>query len=322
MSENEKRWQDPYSEGCPMLENAFAMVWKYSEEVSDEPALNAIRRFIKEGGKVIFPATGFDETVPWDEQEFSSPVLELSNGTAWSPVFTNRQEYELGDPCETIAHTLDDIILDAALLEDVSGVVFNYYGDAPFLLSGEPEELAALLSEEPKSSFSFVKADAADMEVDAVVSEANRIDHKKWKYDVNFDLLRKGGAHIAKTFRAAEKLDNGESLVTHGGFLAAPWVIHTAVTPYDGSEECVRDLAACCWTVLETAKNNGFTSLAFPPLGSGTAGYPKKLAAQTIADMMLSWMVDNEDWPMDIWFCCPEDEDLELYKNPFEEDEE
>ncbi len=77
-----------------------------------------------------------------------------------------------------------------------------------------------------------------------------------------------------------EGLPAGEVVITGGGNLPVPWVIHTVGPVWLGSDpENARLLASCYRKSLELAAAQGLRSIAFPAIATGAYGYPKEAAA-------------------------------------------
>lgn len=99
-------------------------------------------------------------------------------------------------------------------------------------------------------------------------------------------IHRAGGASILAECQELRRtlwpdgLPTGEAVITTGGLLAAPHVIHT-VGPiwgrHDGREA---ELLARCYTnSLRLASEHGLASIAFPAISTGAYAYPRAEAA-------------------------------------------
>ena len=76
-------------------------------------------------------------------------------------------------------------------------------------------------------------------------------------------------------------LPAGEAVITPGGDLAAPYVIHTVGPIYGkhGGRE-PKLLAACYENSIALAAEHGLKSIAFPAISTGVYAYPKPEAAR------------------------------------------
>ena len=130
-----------------------------------------------------------------------------------------------------------------------------------------------------------VVGDITQQRVDAIVNAANS--SLLGGGGVDGAIHRVGGSQILdecreiRRTRYPEGLPTGEAVITHGGSLVAPYVIHT-VGPIRGAEGD-RDaelLAACYWNSLALAVEHNLSSIAFPSISTGAYGYPREEAAE------------------------------------------
>ncbi len=119
--------------------------------------------------------------------------------------------------------------------------------------------------------------DICDLEVDAIVNPANP---SLWmSTGVGGALKRAGGDEIEFAAVRQGPVAVGDAVVTHGGHLAAPLVIHAVSldrdrrTSADAIERAVRNAMA-------RSREQRVTSLAIPALGTGVGGFPLDDAAR------------------------------------------
>jgi len=129
-----------------------------------------------------------------------------------------------------------------------------------------------------------VVGDITQQRVDAIVNAANAT--LLGGGGVDGAIHRAGGSQILdecreiRRTRFPEGLPTGEAVITHGGSLVAPYVIHT-VGPVSGAKRG-RDaelLAACYWNSLALAVEHNLSNIAFPSISTGAYGYPRADAA-------------------------------------------
>lgn len=104
----------------------------------------------------------------------------------------------------------------------------------------------------------------------------------------------------------------GKAVVTEGYQLAATYVIHTVGPRYGacgGKEEEI--LRSCYTESLRLASERGVTSIAFPSIGTGAYGFPKKDAAR-IAVSAIQDALSTLDIRMDIVLVVVSEEDKSL----------
>ena len=122
-----------------------------------------------------------------------------------------------------------------------------------------------------KTRISLQQGDITDAEVDAVVNAANT--QLQLGAGVAGAIRRKGGPTIQQECDAIGPVPLGEAALTRGGQLKASYVIHAASMHLGGltSEKSLRDATL---NSLKRATEKQLTSIAFPAIGTGIAGFP------------------------------------------------
>jgi O-acetyl-ADP-ribose deacetylase (regulator of RNase III) len=126
--------------------------------------------------------------------------------------------------------------------------------------------------------------DITDERVDAIVNAANST--LLGGGGVDGAIHRVGGAQIyqecleIRRTQLPDGLPAGEAVMTGGGRLAAPHVIHTVGPIYGQHEGREAELLALCYhNSLRLAAEHDLASIAFPSISTGAYGYPKDEAA-------------------------------------------
>jgi O-acetyl-ADP-ribose deacetylase len=136
------------------------------------------------------------------------------------------------------------------------------------------------------TTFSIVRGDITEAEVDAVVNAANA---ELWMgAGVAGAMKRKGGTVIEEEAVRQGPIEPGEAVLTVAGNLPATHVIHAAAMGRDLKADTDK-IAAATRSSLAIAEKHRMLSIAFPALGSGVGGVPP---AQS-ADTMISTVVDH-----------------------------
>jgi O-acetyl-ADP-ribose deacetylase (regulator of RNase III) len=93
----------------------------------------------------------------------------------------------------------------------------------------------------------------------------------------------RGGDAIKKELAALGSIRMGESVVTTAGRLKAKKIIHACGPKFHepGLKEKLHD---CMLSALTVADQNGFKTLAFPPMGAGFYGVPLPLCASVMLE--------------------------------------
>jgi O-acetyl-ADP-ribose deacetylase (regulator of RNase III) len=141
-----------------------------------------------------------------------------------------------------------------------------------------------------------VRGDITQQDTDAIVNAANS--SLMGGGGVDGAIHRVGGPRILEECKkiVAEigRLPAGEAVITTGGNLKAPYVIHT-VGPiwHGGTKNEPRLLANAYRSSLELARKNGLKSIAFPSISTGAYGYPVEEAAELAVKLVAKFVVKN-----------------------------
>src|ERR1700675_1196354 len=121
------------------------------------------------------------------------------------------------------------------------------------------------------TTFSIVRGDITEAEVDAVVNAANA---ELWMgAGVAGAMKRKGGTVIEEEAVRQGPIEPGEAVLTVAGNLPATHVIHAVALGQDLKTNPER-VAAATRSSLVLAEKHKLLSIAFPALGSGIGGEP------------------------------------------------
>lgn len=132
-----------------------------------------------------------------------------------------------------------------------------------------------------KAKVTLQQGDITDADVDAVVNAANT--RLQLGAGVAGAIRRKGGPAIQQECDAIGPVSLGEAATTGGGQLQARYVIHAASMQLGGltSEGSLRDSTS---NSLKRAVEKQLTSIAFPAIGTGIAGFPLDRCAQVMLE--------------------------------------
>lgn len=125
------------------------------------------------------------------------------------------------------------------------------------------------------------QGDITEAEVDAVVNAANT--QLLLGAGVAGAIRRKGGPVIQQECDAIGPIPLGEAAATSGGQLKAHYVIHAASMHLGGltSETSLREATRYS---LARAEEKALTSIAFPAIGTGVAGFPLDRCARIMLE--------------------------------------
>jgi O-acetyl-ADP-ribose deacetylase len=121
------------------------------------------------------------------------------------------------------------------------------------------------------------RGDLTEMDTDAIVNAANN--DLQLGGGVAGAIRQKGGPQIQAECDKIGTIPVGSAAITSGGKLKARYVIHAASMPLGGrtSPQSLRTSTA---HALRIAAQKGLTSVAFPAVGTGIAGFPLRECAE------------------------------------------
>ncbi|MFQ5817207.1 MAG: macro domain-containing protein [Terriglobia bacterium] len=125
------------------------------------------------------------------------------------------------------------------------------------------------------------QGDLTETDVDAIVNAANN--DLQLGGGVAGAIRRKGGAAIQQQCDRLGPITIGEAAITSGGTLKARYVIHAASMRLGGCTTA-DSLRAATRNSLQRAEEKSLTSIAFPAVGTGVAGFPLRHCAEIMLD--------------------------------------
>ncbi len=132
-----------------------------------------------------------------------------------------------------------------------------------------------------EKAISFLQGDLTDMDVDAIVNAANN--DLQLGGGVAGAIRRKGGEEIQRECNKVGPVPVGGAAITTAGRLEARHVIHAASMALGGrtTPDALRSSVA---QSLNLAAQHRLTSIAFPAVGTGIAGFPMRECAEIMLE--------------------------------------
>jgi O-acetyl-ADP-ribose deacetylase len=157
----------------------------------------------------------------------------------------------------------------------------------------------------------LVQGDITQLDVDAIVNAANS--SLLPGGGVCGAIHRAGGPAIAEACASIGHCPTGGAVITTGGNLMAPYVIHAVGPVWSGGEQNELQLLADAYrNSLLCAAEHHLQSVAFPNISTGIFGFPKEKAA-TIAIDAVHEFLHRHTVPHRVVFCCFDRENYDLY---------
>jgi O-acetyl-ADP-ribose deacetylase (regulator of RNase III) len=143
-------------------------------------------------------------------------------------------------------------------------------------------------------TLSILQGDITEQAVDAIVNAANpQLIHGG---GVAGAIARRGGpliqAQSDRWVREHGPLSHDQVAITDAGELPCRYVIH-AVGPKWGEGDEDAKLHASITSVLDTASEREFASLALPAISTGIFGFPKARAAKILLETTMAFLADH-----------------------------
>lgn len=164
-----------------------------------------------------------------------------------------------------------------------------------------------------RSSVSVKQGDITAIACDCIVNAANK--SLLGGGGVDGAIHRAAGPELLNECRTLGGCNTGEAKITKGYKLPAKYIIHTVGPIYSGDSSDSVFLGECYKNSLDLAKKNGIRSIAFPAISTGVYGYPLVDATEIAVKTIYQWISDNNDYAMDIVFCCFDKKTKDIYES-------
>lgn len=96
-------------------------------------------------------------------------------------------------------------------------------------------------------------------------------------------IQSRGGAAVKKAIEGIGRLRMGEAVITPAGALTASYIIHACGPKFQEPDREAK-LRTCMKNALQTARQHGIRTLAFPAMGAGFYGVPLELCARVMLE--------------------------------------
>jgi O-acetyl-ADP-ribose deacetylase len=160
------------------------------------------------------------------------------------------------------------------------------------------------------------QGDITDEAVDAVVNAANT--ELVLGAGVAGAIRRKGGGEIQKECGWIGPIPLGEAAVTTGGLLKAKYIIHAASMGLGGPLTTAGTLRDSVRNSLLRAQEMGMTSLAFPAIGTGVAGFPVEECARIMLGEIARFLRDEESSVQEVRLVLFDEQTTEVFRKAWE----
>lgn len=319
--------EDVNLEGNEVLEDAldfYTSQEEITEDVIASLAAAVTKRILDNGELLTFQAPTEEEMQEGAELEVQT--LEMSADDediegSWLPAFTSLKELDQSSFAnEKVVGRSVGHMFALPLGLDIAGLVVNP-GETAILVPSEVleavlDQVSEILS---TADINLVLGDITEADSEAVVTSANNTLSGS-EGGIDGAIHAAAGPELAEECRELRGCNNGEAKITNAYDLPARFVIHTVPPIYaEGDLTCDEILGDCYWNCLETARLHGVSSVAFPPIGTGTFGFPAREAAEIAADTVSEWMAETEEMDMEVTFVVDTQELFDIYTEVLDE---
>ena len=157
------------------------------------------------------------------------------------------------------------------------------------------------------------KGDITCQGTDAIVNAANS--SLRGGGGVDGAIHRAGGPRILEECTAIGGCETGDAVITSGGNLKAPFVIHTVGPIWRGGKSGEPELLRSCYLgSLEIAAEKKLASVAFPSISTGAYGYPVSVAAEIALSAVKEFIESRETTIRKVVFVLFDDGTLKAYQ--------
>lgn len=250
-------------------------------------------------------------------------MVRDKKGRTMFPIFTDmtkvlavKQMMDKENQLEIGVMNLKLLIATVATKQMGSGIMVNPYIQN---FSAPIQFFIGLLKREPKSHVTLIEADYAALCVDAAVCPTDENISGATKLDAV--LQGEGGDIFKEAIKAelhGEKLEEAEVIAVQGSEkLHAKYVLFTNVPAY--SEQMNLDVVFECYlNCMNAAKELKCTSIALPCTSEAMKGLPMEAVIGASTKAVTTWLANNPDVALDVYFCCASTEEKDLYQKFFD----
>lgn len=144
--------------------------------------------------------------------------------------------------------------------------------------------------------------DITKLQVDAIVNAAN--EGLLGGGGVDGAIHQAAGPELLEECRALGGCPTGEARRTGAYNLDAQWVIHAVGPVWKGGGDGEAELLAAAYrNSLESAREAGAKSVAFPAISTGSYAYPKDQAAEIAVGTVVDWVKEHSHFERVLFVC-------------------
>lgn len=143
--------------------------------------------------------------------------------------------------------------------------------------------------------------------VDAIVNDTDPL------LNIPETWLGLAGNELQREISLTGWCDIGSATITSAGNLPSKRIIH-AVGPRWGDANARGKLAKVIWETLQLAEDEKLSSLAIPPLATGTHGYPIESCASVMVEQIIDFAHEPLDFLREVIICVETAKEQKIFE--------
>jgi len=167
-----------------------------------------------------------------------------------------------------------------------------------------------------RTDVELIKGDITEREIDAIINTSNNM--LILGSGLGGAIKSKGGPSIAEECSRYSPIEVGDAVVTKAGNLKARYIIHTALTEFDGPilEENIRKSLI---SSLKIANKRKMKSLAIPDMSMGIVRFSPKHCSLILFEVLEKFLEEDNRTLATIEIVVWDIETYRTYKEAYEE---
>ncbi len=160
----------------------------------------------------------------------------------------------------------------------------------------------------------IIKGDITEQDTDAIVNTSNNL--LLLGSGLGGAIKAKGGASIAEECARYGTIELGDAVITSGGNLKTNYIIHAALTEFDG-HITRENIEAALLSSLQLANKKRFKSIAIPDMGVGISRFPPEPCAEIMFTVLKKYVETKNRYLRLIEIILWDIESLRIFKKVF-----
>jgi len=167
-----------------------------------------------------------------------------------------------------------------------------------------------------KITIELLKGDITERETDAIINTSN--DQLILGSGLGGAIKAKGGTKIVEQCSKFGSINIGDAVLTSGGNLKTKYIIHAALTAYDGFIE-QKNIEKALLNSLRVANTKKIKTLAIPDMSMGIERFPPRGCALTMFRIIKKFMEEENKTIEKIEVLVWDVETLRIYRHAYRE---